>query len=382
MKEILENLIASDNLRTLNETETLQKYIINSNKQYINLSSNDYLGLSSSDLQHQFIDSLDFNTNFLMSNPSSRLMTGNCQYYTSLEQKIAELYGKESALVLSSGFMLNSGALPALTTADDYIIADKLVHASMIDGMRLCECSFTRFRHNDIAHLRSLLSRAKCDGTIYVVLESIYSMDGDTAPLSEIVELRKEFNFKIYLDEAHAFGVHNLGVAQREGLINEIDYLVVTLGKASASSGAFIVLDSISKEVLINRMRTLIFSTALPPITLMWSKFVIDRMNDFTEQRAHLHHLSEIMALEVEKITGKKTAISHIIPIIIGDNKRCIELANKLKESGFWVTAIRYPTVARDAARLRISLTSSLTEDDIRQFIGELRKNFVTLQTE
>lgn len=379
MKEILEKLNASDNLRTLNETEIVQKYIINGNKQYINLSSNDYLGLSSSDLQRQFIDRVDFSSNFLLSNPSSRLMTGNSPYYTQLEEKIAELYHKESALVLSSGFMLNCGALPALTQSGDCIIADKLVHASMIDGMRLCDCEFHRFRHNDVEHLRSILSRTKCDGTIFVVLESIYSMDGDTAPLRDIVALRSEFSFKIYLDEAHAFGVYNLGVAAREGLLDEIDYLVVTMGKAAASSGAFIVLDKLSKEVLVNRMRTLIFSTALPPITLMWSKFVIDRMNDFEEQRAHLHHLSRMLASGVEKITGRATPVSHIIPIVVGENKRCIELANTLKNSGFWVTAIRYPTVARDSARLRISLTASLTEDDIEKFMIELRKNFVTL---
>lgn len=379
MKEILEKLNASDNLRVLNETETLQKYIINSNKQYINLSSNDYLGLSSSDLQRQFIESVDFNAHFLLSNPSSRLMTGNCPYYSRLEETIANLYQKESALVLSSGFMLNCGALPALTQSSDFIIADKLVHASMIDGMRLCDCEFTRFRHNDVAHLRSILSRTKCDGTIYVVLESIYSMDGDTAPLHDLVALRKEFNFKIYLDEAHAFGVHHLGVAEKEGLLSEIDYLVVTMGKAAASSGAFIVLDKLSKEVLVNRMRTLIFSTALPPITLMWSQFVMERIGDFAERRAHLHRLSKRMASGVEKITGRATPISHIIPIVVGENKRCIELANRLKDSGFWVTAIRYPTVAKDSARLRISLTASLTEDDIENFMIELRKNFVTL---
>lgn len=386
MKTILENLAANDNLRTLNETQALQKYIINGEKQYINLSSNDYLGIGASDLQAQFIDTIDFKAHFMMSNPSSRLMTGNCPCYTELENKIADMYGKESALVLSSGFMLNSGALPALTTADDFIIADKLVHASIIDGLRLCECRFTRFRHNDMAHLRTILSRAECKGTIYVALESIYSMDGDTAPLRELVELRREFGFKIYLDEAHAFGVHRLGIAQEEGLLNEIDYLIVTLGKAAASSGAFIVTDSLSKEVLINRMRTLIFSTALPPINLMWSSFVLDRITEMDNRRLHLQKLSKQLASAVEEITGHPTPQSHIIPILVGENGRCIELANKLKDSGFWVTAIRYPTVAKGAARLRISLTSSLTEDDIFLFIEKFRflydKNFVTLQTE
>lgn len=383
MKTILENLAANDNLRTLNETQALQKYIINGRKQYINLSSNDYLGIGASELQSQFIDTVDLRANFLMSNPSSRLMTGNSPHYTQIETKIASMYGKQSALMLSSGFMLNSGALPALTCEHDYIIADKLVHASIIDGLRLCECPFTRFRHNDIAHLRTILAKTVCKGTIYVALESIYSMDGDTVPLRELIALRSEFNFKIYLDEAHAFGVHRLGIAHEMGLLDEIDYLVVTLGKAAASSGAFIVMDSLSKEMLINRMRTLIFSTAIPPINIMWSSFVLDRICEMNDRREHLLKLSKILSSAVEEITGHPTVQSHIIPIIIGDNARCIELSNLLKDSGFWATAIRYPTVAKGAARLRISLTSSLTEDDIFRFIEEFRflynKKLVTL---
>lgn len=372
MKEILENLKRADNLRTLKETKTLQKYIINSNKQYINLSSNDYLGLSDSDLQRQFIDTVDFNKSFLMSNPASRLMTGNSTHYTQLERTIADLYGKESALVLSCGFMLNSGALPALVQPNDYIIADRLVHASLIDGIRLCECSFSRFRHNDIDHLRSLLTKTQCDGTVYVVLESIYSMDGDCVPLEEIIKLKKEFGFKIYLDEAHAFGVHKLGIAQRDGLLSEIDYLVVTMGKAAASTGAFIVLDALSREVLINRMRTLIFSTALPPISLMWSQFVVERIGSFDDRRAHLAELCELLSQAVERITGQACPKSHIIPIIVGDNGACMELAERFRENGFWVTAIRYPTVAKDSARLRVSLSASLTQEDILRFIDVL----------
>lgn len=379
MKEIINNLKRENNLRLLHNVEILQNYIINSNKQYLNLSSNDYLGLSCANLQTQFIDTVDFNANFLMSTPSSRLMTGNTLYYTVLENKLAKLYKKDSALILSSGFMLNSGALSALTTSSDYIIADKFVHASIIDGIKMCDCKFSRFRHNDIEHLRTILSKVECKGEVYVVLESIYSMDGDSAPLKEIVELKKEFNFKIYLDEAHAFGVvgdSGLGLSQQENLIDDIDYIVVTMGKATASQGAFIALDSLSREILVNKMRTLIFSTALPPISLMWSKFVIDRFPTFNDRRKHLKELTKKMSDAVSEITGCKSYNSHIIPIIIGDNKKCMDVADRLRDSGFWVTAIRHPTVAKNSARLRISLTASLTHNDIDRFINTLKNIF------
>lgn len=381
MEEIINSLRAENNLRSLCDVKTIQKYIINDNKQYLNLSSNDYLGLSSANLQFQFIEKVDFSSNFLMSNPSSRLMTGNTIYYKSLENKLAKLYNKEESLVLSSGFMLNSGALPALTIPDDYIIADKLVHASIIDGIRMCSCGFTRFHHNDVENLERILSKTVCKGTIYVALESVYSMDGDTAPLQEIVELKKKYNFKIYLDEAHAFGVvgeTGLGLAERLELIDQIDYIVVTMGKATASQGAFIVLDRLSKDILVNRMRTLIFSTALPPISLMWSEFIIDRLESFKDKRNHLNELSTMLSQAVTRITSKATPNSHIIPILVGDNGKCIELAEKLRERGYWVTAIRYPTVAKGSARLRISLTAALSKEDIAGFISELEREILT----
>ena len=383
MKEIINKLKSKDNFRTLCDTETLQKYIINSNKQYLNLSSNDYLGLGASTLQSQFFDNLNVNNTFILGNPSSRLMTGNSFYYNLLEKRVSELYNKENSLVLSSGFMLNSGALPALTTSNDYIIADKLVHASLIDGIKMCSCEFARFKHNDTKHLRSILSKTACKGTIYVVLESIYSMDGDQAPLEEILELKKEFNFKIYLDEAHAFGVlgdRGLGLAEQKNLIEDIDYIIVTMGKATASQGAFIVSDNISKEMLVNKMRTLIFSTALPPISLMWSLFVIEQITSMKEKRDHLKEISRKLSDAVTEITGVKTANSHIIPIIIGGNKECVEMANKLKDCGYWVTAIRYPTVAKDKARLRISLTAEFTMSDIDDFIISLKTIFRNFQ--
>lgn len=376
MKEILNQLKEKDNFRTLSTIHTAQNYIISDKKQYLNLSSNDYLGLSETALQKSFFEHLDLNGEFLMSNPSSRLMTGNTHYYQQLETSISNLFGKESALVLSSGFLINTGVLAAITLPDDLIIADKKVHASIIDGLKLCSCKWERFKHNDMNHLRKLLeqNRGKFKN-VYVVTESIFSMDGDTAYLKEIVALKKEFGFSIYLDEAHAFGVRGeqgCGVAEELGLLQDIDFMVATMGKAVCSAGAFVVCNYFFREVLINKMRPLIYSTAMPPISLLWSKFIIDKLPDMSNKREKLTKLSTYLSTLLKRDVDNFHTISHIVPIIIGDNALTLKISNELKEQGFWVTAIRHPTVAQGSARLRVSLHSSLSVSEIDSFYDSL----------
>lgn len=369
MKELLEKLEKQGNRRHLADITTLQKYIFFENKQYLNFSSNDYLALSDISLQKEFIGELNLDDEFLLSNPSSRLMTGNSPHYRRLENTLASLYNKEGALVLSSGFMLNSGLLPAITREDDLIIADKLVHASIIDGLKLCKCPFKRFRHNDLSDLRKLIEKEKPQGEIYIVTESIFSMDGDTAPLPELVALKKEYGAKLYVDEAHAFGVRGnggLGLAQELGVIDEVDYLVATFGKALASQGAFVVCDALSREVMINQMRTLIFSTALPPISLLWSDFLLKRLHLFGAKR-------ERIARSVALLNEAGIACqSHIVPIRIGDNFKTLEVAQKLREGGIWCSAIRQPTVPKGTERLRLSVTAAFDDSDIQNIINQL----------
>ena len=367
----LEALDREGNRRRLTELASSQKYIYYQNKQYLNLSSNDYLGLSDPQLQRRFFNDISGENIFLMSNPSSRLMTGNSPHYTALEECIARLFGKEAALVLGSGFLVNSGLLPALASPDDLILADKLVHASLIDGLRLSPCRWLRFRHNDLRHLRTLLEKEPCKGTVYVVTESIFSMDGDTAPLRELAALKEEFGFRLYVDEAHAFGVRGAkgcGLAEETGTLGTVDLLVATLGKAAASQGAFVVCSEPERELLVNRMRPLIFSTALPPISLMWSRFVLDRFPDCTDRRAHLKKLSTKFYTLMNNCVDNPEACSHIFPLIVSENQATLELAERLKEAGFWVTAIRHPTVPKGSARLRISLNAGLDESDIDRF--------------
>ncbi len=373
MKEYINQLKESDNYRSLGEYELKDNYIFSGGKSYLNLSSNDYLGISSTTLQQQFFDSLDSSIGFVMSNPSSRLMSGNSPHYSELERKLAYIYAKDKALLFSSGYMLNSGVLPAITNKDSYIIADKLVHASLIDGIKMCDCKFTRFKHNDIEHLRTILEKLTNNlSDTLVVVESIYSMDGDIAPLEELVALKKEFGFKLYVDEAHAFGVrgnNGMGVAEELFLVDDIDYIIATLGKAAASSGAFIVCDTLSYELIVNRCRTLIFSTALPPISLMWSSFIIDKIIDMQQERDHLKNLSDMLREEI----GCTISSSHIIPVVVKENSKALDLVKKLKEHGYWATAVRYPTVPKGGARVRISLNSAMNYHDIERLIQKIR---------
>ena len=373
MNEILARLNDAGNLRKLYDIEVSQKYLVYQNKRYLNFSSNDYLGLSDANLQKQFLSALDTEHLFLMSNPSSRLMTGNTHYYKELEDSLAAFYRKEAALVLGCGFLLNTGILPALTDERDLVVADKLGHASLIDGLRLCNCRWTRFRHNDMEHLESVLKKNRKDYRhVYIVTESVFSMDGDIAPLRKMVELKRQYDCSLYVDEAHAFGVRGeqgRGVAEEQGIIADIDILVATMGKALASQGAFVVCSDELKQILVNRMRTLIFSTALPPISLLWSKFLLEKLPAMADKRKHLADLSEWMR---SRIPGNVSA-SHIIPVIVGDNFETLHLSEELIHKGYWITAVRYPTVPEGTARLRVSLSAAMSRDDVEGFVKELK---------
>ena len=370
--EYLAGLEAEDNLRRLPDVECSGKYLLSGGKRYLNFSSNDYLGISASGMHRDFMRKMTESGEFLLSNPSSRLITGNSHDYARLEQAIVDLYGgSRVTLVLGSGYLANSGVLPAVTSKGDLILVDKFVHASIIDGLRLCEAEWARYAHNDMDHLETLLRKAagKYD-TVWVATESVFSMDGDKAPLRELVELKQKYGFKIYIDEAHAFGVcgrngRSLGsevIINNKGETAEAycDIIIATLGKAIASQGAFVLTDLETRELLVNRMRTLIFSTALPPISLRWSEYVISRLPEMEPQRAHLRELISICGGE-----------THIIPVMAGENSRAVEMAGRFREAGFWVMPVRYPTVPKGAARVRVSLSAALTTEDAENFISE-----------
>ena len=257
-----------------------------SGKTYLNLSGNDYLGLASNrELIAEFYSQLkpaSLLEQFGPGSSASRLMTGNSHLYEQLEEKLAGLYGSQRALVFNSGYHCNTGILPALAEKGDLIVADKLCHASLIDGMRLSRAESIRYRHLDYDHLESILEEKRTRyNRVFVVSESVFSMDGDLADLRRLVNLKEQFNCVLYLDEAHAIGVYGskgLGLAEQEGLIEDIDILLGTFGKALAGLGGFIACSDAVADYLVNRARPFIYSTGLPPVCLNWLLFVLDRV--------------------------------------------------------------------------------------------------------
>ena len=374
-KQQLEQLSAQNQYRSIPDLVHQGRYIMRENCKMLNMSSNDYLGLASNEnLRQSFLQ--QYGDNFpSFTSSSSRLLTGNFPVYTDLEQLIAQRFQRESALLFNSGYHANLGILPALTTTKSLILADKLVHASMIDGIRLSQCEFFRYRHNDYEHLKNLLEKnaGKFDRT-FIVTESVFSMDGDVVDLNYLVQLKKQFpNTYLYVDEAHAIGVYGkngLGIAERANVIADIDLLVGTFGKALASMGAYVVCDQILKECLINQMRPLIFSTALPPFNVAWTHFIFERLPQLSKERTHLEQLSAFLRQEVEHRTQIMPSQTCIVPYILGENDATLAKAKDLQEQGYYCLPIRPPTVPKDTSRIRLSLTADMTMDEVKQFVA------------
>ena len=375
----LGRLEVTGSLRALPQAESRGRWISRDGHRMLNLSSNDYLGLAAEQsLSEEFADSLHSTSSgggwLPLSSSSSRLLTGNHEAYGALEERLAAMYGRESALVLSSGYHMNSGVLPALCDRKTLILADKLVHASLIDGIRLCEGRCVRFRHQDYAQVESILEKeAGAYERIFIVTESIFSMDGDLAPLQRLVEIKRRWpSVMLYVDEAHAVGVrgaNGLGLAEECGCIGDIDLLCGTFGKALASVGAYVVCDRVIKEYLVNKMRTLIFTTALPPVNVAWSLFIMERLQRFGGRRVHLDRISSMLR-EAFALRGMQMPSgSHIIPMIIGSSADAVLRAEDMQRHGFYVLPIRPPTVPEGTSRLRFSLTAALKEEDIAKLI-------------
>ena len=375
----LEQLEACGNLRVLPETCSDGKWIEAGGRRMLNLSSNDYLGLASDKvLREEFLRTVK-ERDLCFSSSSSRLLTGNFPAYRELETLLASLFGAESALVFSSGYHMNTGILPAVTDANTLILADKLVHASLIDGIRLSAAKCIRYRHQDYAQLENLL--AKYHGSyhrIIIVTESVFSMDGDVASLDRLVELKRRYDHvMLYVDEAHGIavrGAHGLGVAEEQGCLKEIDFLCGTFGKAMASVGAYGVCRKVIRDYLVNRMRTLIFTTALPPLNVAWTRFVLSRLEEMQARREHLAQISGLLRAAIRESGADCPSESHIIPLVVGANEKAIWKAMQMQEHGFYVLPVRPPTVPEGTARLRFSLTALIEEDEVARLCHELKE--------
>ena len=376
-KQELIQLEQTGNLRGLPGIELDGKWIHLDEKKMLNLSSNDYLGIASDQKMRQdFLSNPDIDK-AIFSSSSSRLLTGNYPVYQKVEHLLTDLYKKESALVFSSGYHMNMGILPAIADKNTLILADKLVHASIIDGIRISSAQCIRYRHQDYRQLEELLDKHHAGfRSMIIVTESIFSMDGDVSPLPLLVQLKKKYpNTFLYVDEAHAVGVrglNGLGIAEEEDCIPEIDFLCGTFGKAFASMGGFVVCSKIFRDYLINRMRTFIFTTALPPIQLEWSFFVLNQMINMKEERMWLRKSSQKVKEALEGKGFTSTSSSHILPVVIGDSKETILKAGEMQRKGFYMLPVRPPTVPKGTSRLRISLTAGITSAELNQLIQNL----------
>ena len=271
-------------------------------------------------------------------------------------------------MVLNSGYHANIGILPALAGKRDLIVADKLVHASIIDGLRLSEAEMLRFRHLDYEHLREILfnHREEYDN-VFIVTESIFSMDGDVADLQELCDLKREYDTFLYVDEAHAVGVrgtNGLGCCEEQGCIDDIDFIVGTFGKAFASYGAFVVCDEMFRDFLVNTQRSLIFTTALPPVNVAWTRFILNRMPDFYSYRMKLSGIAEQLRTTLANRGFETRGDSHIVPFLCGSNENSVYMSELFQDNGFFVLPVRYPTVPKNEARIRFSLNAAIPEED------------------
>ncbi|MDM1246517.1 8-amino-7-oxononanoate synthase [Acinetobacter sp. R933-2] len=375
----LDDLKQQGNLRQFTSNIQQDRYITIHDKKMLNLASNDYLGLASNiQLREQFFDETP-NTARWMSSSSSRLLTGNFPEYEQLEASLSQAFHGRSALLFNSGYHMNIGILPALADSKTLILADKLIHASMIDGIRLSTAKYVRYRHNDLAHLTQLLQKYHADEAferIIIVTESIFSMDGDETDLAELVRIKKQFSkVMLYVDEAHAIGVRGeqgLGCAEQYGVVDEIDFLVGTFGKAIASIGGYLICHQVIRDYLINSMRPLIFSTAQPPICMAWTDFIFKKVLNLKAERQHLKQITRNLQQAVQAKGFDCPSTSHIVPVIIGESTKTVEKAKALQDAGFYIMPVRPPTVPQNSSRLRISLTAHIQQTELHQLIDLL----------
>ena len=364
--------------RELREIESGQSARIKfGGREFINFSSNDYLGLAGHPALGQA--AREAIEQFGVGSGASRLICGSLQPHHELESALAKWQGTEAALVFSTGFAAAQGVLTSLLGRDDVVILDKKAHASMIDAAKLSGATVRVFRHNDLENLEKLLQwAADRGGRVLVASESVFSMDGDHAPLAGIVELKERYGAWLMLDEAHAVGLYGplgQGLAAAGGLGERIEIRMGTLGKAVGAAGGFICGSRQLVNLLVNKARSFIFSTAPSPAVSAAARAGVE-----LTQGAEGQSLRSQLWQRVDELRRAAGALgwetpaepSAILPLIVGGEVKAVATMERLREAGFFIPAIRYPTVPRNEARLRVTLTANHTAEDILQLLDAL----------
>ena len=331
------------------------------------LSSNNYLGLASHPvLKRAAQDAIE---RFGCGAGSSRLISGTMELHRDLEQRLAAFKHAEAALVFPSGYHANIGVLSALMSPGDTILSDALNHASIIDGCRLSRAEVRIFRHRDMAHLDQLLAACPASGQRLIVTDSVFSMDGDVAPLADIVALARHFHAWVMVDEAHAtgvFGPNGAGVVEELGLAGTVEIQMGTLGKALGGAGAYVAGSRELIEWLTNRARSFVYTTGVPPAVAASALAALNVIAYEPERRKQLWNNATFLGQGLEELGYKLGATrSPILPVIIGSTEQTMALAEALLQRGVFAQGIRPPTVPEGTSRLRVTPMATHTREQL-----------------
>lgn len=336
-------------------------------RRLLNLSSNNYLGLANSRLLRE--EAGEWLQRFGASASASRLIVGNLSLHQTVEEKIAAFQGAEAAILYNTGYMANVGVISALMNKGDFILSDKLNHASIVDGIMLSGAEFRRYPHGDLNKLEDLLQKGSARNKKLIVTDSVFSVDGDIAPLKEIVELKERFGAILMIDEAHGggvFGENRRGVAEMLGVEEGVEVHMGTFSKAFGSYGAYVCGSMKLVEYLVNRSRPFIYSTSLPPAVLGANLAAIRVVAETPELSRKVLENAAYLRQNLNRLGFNTLAsASQIIPLLVGDNRKAVEFASLLFKKGVMAVAIRPPTVPPKTARLRLSVTAEHRCEDL-----------------
>ncbi len=342
-----------------------------------NFASNDYLNLAHdsrlAEAARQAIKEAGIGAT------ASALVMGRSAFHEALEQRLAEFEGQESAVLFPTGYAANVGTISALADDRDIIFCDRLNHASLIDGCRLSGARFQVYRHRQLDKLKAAFHRATGYQRRWIITDSIFSMDGDPAPLADLCDIAERFEARLIVDEAHAtgiFGENGRGVAEWQGVEHRIAVRVGTLSKALGALGGFVAGPAVLTDWLWNKARTQVFSTALPPAVCAAACRAVELMEELCDRRQSLLALAHLLRYELTKrgLEIPPDCVAPIVPVIVGDAEKAVRTARRLEQAGFLVAAIRPPTVPQGTSRIRITLTAAHTEEDVHRLVSELAR--------
>jgi 8-amino-7-oxononanoate synthase len=341
----------------------------------VNLCSNDYLGLASHprlrDAAARAAEREGAGAG------AARLIAGDLPVHGALERRLAAFKATEAALLFNSGYHANAGVPPALVGRGDAVFSDVLNHASILDGCLLSRAELVRYRHLDVGELDDLLARSRARRKL-VVTDAVFGMDGDAAPLRELADLCDRHGAMLYVDEAHSAGVlgeSGAGLAEALGVAARVDVHMGTLGKALGAFGAYVAGSRRLVDLLVSRARTFVFTTALPPAACGAALAALDVLHDEPVRRERLHALALRMRAGLARLGfDLSRVVAPIFPVVLGSEERALAASRALRARGFFVRAIRPPTVPRDTSRLRVALTAGHDEAQVDAFLGALEE--------